>query len=92
MGLCDRLVEVGDEEGMRVGLARERVLDEAVEVARGICEGGPVAVREAVRAVRGWEGGQEVENRAYERVVGTEDRDEALRAFGEKRRPVFRGR
>lgn len=92
MGLCDRLVEVGDEEGMREGVARERVLEAAVDVARGICEGGPVAVREAVGAVRGWREGEEGENRSYERVVGTEDRGEALRAFGEKRRPVFRGR
>lgn len=92
MGLCDRLVEVGDEEGMREGIARERVLEAAVELARGICEGGPVAVREAVGAVGGGRGGEAVENRAYERVVGTEDRGEALRAFKEKRRPVFKGR
>ena len=92
MGLCDRLVEVSEEEGMREGVARKRVLEQAVEVASGICEGGPVALREAVRAVRGWREGEERENKAYDRVVGTEDRGEALRAFGEKRRPVFRGR
>lgn len=88
MGLCDRLVEVGDEEGMKEGVARERVLEAAVELARGICEGGPMALR----AVIGAAGlGEEAENRAYEGILKTEDRNEALRAFGEKRKPVFKG-
>ena len=73
-------------------MARRKVLRAAVEVAREICEGGPVAVREVVAAVGREGGGGEEENRAYERVVGTEDRGEALRAFAEKRRPVFKGR
>ncbi|MCJ1381490.1 hypothetical protein MMC17_004601 [Xylographa soralifera] len=87
-GLCERLVEVGDEEGMQKGVARERTLQGAVEVARGICEGGPAAVRAVLRAVGR---GEEVENTEYEVVVGTRDRDEALRAFAEKRKPVFKG-
>ena len=87
-GLCERLVEVGDEEGMQKGVARERTLQGAVEVARGICEGGPAAVRAVLRAVGR---GEDVENAEYEVVVGTRDRDEALRAFAEKRKPVFKG-
>ena len=90
-GLCERLVEVG-EGGEGGKEARERVLEAAVGVAEGICEGGPVAVREALRAVRGWRGGERVENEAYERVVGTEDRGEALSAFQRKRKAVFTGR
>ena len=81
-------MEVGDEEGMRAGVARERTLRAAVEVARGICEGGPAAVRAVLRAVGR---GEAVENAEYEGVVGTRDRDEALRAFAEKRKPVFGG-
>jgi methylglutaconyl-CoA hydratase len=89
MGLCERLVDVGSqEEGMKAGHAREAVLEGAVEMARAICEGGPGAIRAAIRAAGR---GEEAENQEYQTVVGMEDRNEALRAFGEKRRPVFKG-
>ncbi|KAI0886860.1 ClpP/crotonase [Annulohypoxylon maeteangense] len=105
LGLADRLVEVlpederdgvaqengaGEEEEGLPARARNATLAEAVRLASEICEGGPVAVRAALEAVS-W-AQPEVENAAYERVVRTEDRDEALVAFGEKRRPVFKGR
>jgi methylglutaconyl-CoA hydratase len=35
--------------------------------------------------------GLETEARCYERVLGTQDRLEALAAFAEKRKPSFRG-
>lgn len=105
IGLCDRLVEVpasglemGDGQGgklggvEREGLARREVLAQAVALAREVCEGAPAAVKAALDAVNCWGAGEEVENMMYERVLGTEDRLEALRAFGEKRKPVFRGR
>ena len=82
---------MGQEEGMRAGVARERVVEGAVGWAREICEGAPLSARAVVRVVA--EGrGEEGENEGYEGVVGSWDRGEALRAFGEKRRPVFRGR
>ncbi len=49
-----------------------------------------MAVRAALQAVS-W-AREEMENQMYERVVATEDRNEALRAFQEKRKPVFKGR
>lgn len=93
LGLCDRLVDIeGGQEEARPGLAREKVLEQAVALAQTICEGGPVAIQAAMQAVNDWRVGAKSENAAYERVLPTEDRMEALRAFGEKRNPVFKGR
>ncbi|KAM3088913.1 hypothetical protein ACMFMG_000536 [Clarireedia jacksonii] len=97
LGVADRLVDLGveeegeeKEEGELMRRAREEVLREAVRLAGEITEGGPVATRSALKAV-GW-AREEVENEMYGRVVGTEDRNEALAAFREKRKPVFKGR
>ncbi len=94
LGIADRLVEVIEEDGEgKEGLmkrAKEEALKQAVRLAGEICEGAPTAIRSALQAV-GY-AREEVENRMYERVVGTEDRNEALVAFREKRRPVFKGR
>ncbi|TKA62949.1 hypothetical protein B0A49_10208 [Cryomyces minteri] len=92
LGICDRLVEVPPGDVAVAGKAREMVLQETVRVAREICEGGPVATRAALKAIEGAAAGEASENAAYELVVGTEDRDEALRAFREKGKPMFRGR
>jgi len=96
LGIADRLVEVLPEEGKEeekgelMTRAKEEVLREAVRLAGEICDGGPVAIRSALKAV-GY-AREEMENEMYERVVGTEDRNEALEAFREKRKPVFKGR
>lgn len=101
LGIADRLVEVlpedaeggtGKEEDRKISLdtARRSALSEAVRVAQEICEGAPIAVRAALRAVQ--EPSESMENISYASVVETEDRTEALKAFGEKRRPVFKGR
>lgn len=91
-GLCDRLVEVTPEEQKAEGKAREKVLATSVQLARDICEGGPIALTQAMRAVNGWQEGETSENRAYDVIMKTEDRMEALKAFAEKRKPVFKGR
>lgn len=98
LGIADRLVEIVPEEGKEgeeyngelMTRAKDEVLSAAVRLAGEICQGGPIAVRGALQAVQ--YAREEVENQMYERVVGTEDRNEALAAFGEKRMPVFKGR
>ncbi|KAJ4309152.1 hypothetical protein N0V84_011675 [Fusarium piperis] len=94
LGIADRLVEVVPEDERDgsdiLGLARKAALSEAVRLAQQICEGGPISVRTALQAVA-W-AREEVENKMYERVVNTEDKLEALKAFQEKRKPVFTGR
>ncbi|WEW55151.1 enoyl-CoA hydratase/isomerase family protein [Emydomyces testavorans] len=92
LGLCNRLVEISPEERAQAGAAREKVLQESIKLALGICEGGPIALKQAVKAVTGYQRGQEGENEAYLGVVNTEDRYEALSAFAEKRKPCFKGR
>jgi enoyl-CoA hydratase/carnithine racemase len=89
---------VGADEAMRIGLA-ERVggLDAAHKLADEIVENAPISVYAAKHAID--EGAHEdldeallVEQRAYELTLKTEDRLEGLRAFAEKRKPVYRGR
>lgn len=91
LGLCDRLVECTADDFKVEGQARKKVLDVAVQTARDICEGGPIAIRAALEAVENCGAGEKTENAMYDRVVGTYDRTEALKAFGEKRMPVFKG-
>ncbi|RMZ86756.1 hypothetical protein DV736_g6018, partial [Chaetothyriales sp. CBS 134916] len=92
LGLCDRLVEITPEEEKQEGTANAKVLDVSLQLARDICEGGPIAITQALRAVNGWQRGQANENEAYDMILKTDDRLEAIRAFAEKRKPSFRGR
>lgn len=70
----------------------EKVDREAITLALELCKGAPLATTAALRAIRGWRDAGISEGRAYEDVVRTRDRDEALAAFREKRKPVFEGR
>ncbi|KIV82341.1 hypothetical protein PV11_04460 [Exophiala sideris] len=92
LGLCNRLVEVTPEEAKEEGKARQKVLEASLQLANEICEGGPIAVTQAMRAINGWQRGEPSENEAYDVILKTEDRVEALKAFAEKRKPVFKGR
>ena len=72
-------------------------LEKALELAAEIGANGPLALRAAKAAiVEGLElplaSGLAAELRAYESIIPTRDRVEALRAFAEKRKPRFEGR
>jgi enoyl-CoA hydratase/carnithine racemase len=78
-------------------VAADALLATAREVAARIARNGPVAVRQAKRALNvsretGFWAGFAFEQEAYQATIPTEDRAEALRAFAEKRPPVYRGR
>ena len=78
-------------------VAKEAWLEEAKRVARDIAEKGPVASRLAKESVnRAYEttltAGLEAERRALYLAFASEDANEGLTAFTEKRRPNFQGR
>jgi methylglutaconyl-CoA hydratase len=70
---------------------------EVINWAEPILSGAPLAIRAALRAMRGATTrdlceGLALERAAYEQCLKSEDRLEALAAFSEKRKPVFKGR
>jgi enoyl-CoA hydratase/carnithine racemase len=91
----------GAAEALAMGLVAaiapaRRLLDEAIELAEGIARNAPVSLRQAKRAIDGGlhlplDEALALETRMYEECLGTKDRLEALRAFAEKRPPVFTG-
>ena len=97
MGMCEKLVPVdqtasenGATEIGQYAEKREAVLEAALGTAIQICNGAPGVTGPAMRAVKA--GNEEAENEQYNNILDTEDRLEALAAFYEKRKPVFRGR
>jgi enoyl-CoA hydratase/carnithine racemase len=80
----------------RVSPAGKDLLEDTLEWLAPTLEGSPIAARAALEAVRAAAAlplaeGLEAERRAYEACLASEDRKEALRAFAERRKPVFRG-
>ena len=69
----------------------------ALEIATTIADNGPIAVRQAKKAIN-WGSETDLETamalaiEAYNNTVTTEDRLEGVRAFNEKRKPEFKGR
>jgi enoyl-CoA hydratase/carnithine racemase len=90
------------QEASRLGLvnrvaAKDRWLDEAIELAEVVARRPPIAVRLGKQAVlaadeAGLTAGLAHERRLYELTMATEDRLEGMEAFLEKRKPDFKGR
>eukprot|EP00352_Strombidinopsis_acuminata_P004438 CAMPEP_0176387674 /NCGR_PEP_ID=MMETSP0126-20121128/36963_1 /TAXON_ID=141414 ORGANISM="Strombidinopsis acuminatum, Strain SPMC142" /NCGR_SAMPLE_ID=MMETSP0126 /ASSEMBLY_ACC=CAM_ASM_000229 /LENGTH=188 /DNA_ID=CAMNT_0017755425 /DNA_START=256 /DNA_END=822 /DNA_ORIENTATION=+ len=68
----------------------------ALEMAGKIGEKGPIAIKAAKTAISygmnmDLRSGLELESACYAKTIPTKDRMEGLKAFGEKRKPVYRG-
>ncbi len=84
-GVLNRVCEPGD------------LLAAARDTARAIAANAPLSVRQAKKSIQNGlqadlHTGLKFEIEAYDRLVSTEDRREGIRAFIEKRKPVFKGR
>jgi enoyl-CoA hydratase len=84
-GMVNKVVADGD------------LMDAVFATARRIAANAPVSVRQAKKAIdKGVEldraAGYAFELEAYYRTIVTEDRQEGINAFNEKRKPVYKGR
>ncbi len=75
----------------------DQLMEKTMEIMREITKNGPIALQQAKRAINlGVElelhTALALEAECYNVCLATEDRDEGLRAFNEKRKPVYRGR
>lgn len=75
----------------------DELLESALATAERIAGNAPISTRQAKKSVSvamevDLKNGYAFEIEAYNRMVGTEDRLEGIRAFNEKRRPEFKGR
>jgi enoyl-CoA hydratase/carnithine racemase len=94
--------QIDAAEAHELGLVAE-VCDRAdldnrsIEMARGLLESSPIALREAKRAIDSALGAPlddalEIEHDAWTVVIASEDRSEGIAAFNEKRTPVWKNR
>lgn len=92
---------ISGEEAARIGLANRalplgELQTKGLALAQSIAANAPIAVAQAKAAMRGGAAlpladGLAWERRCYEATLQSADRQEALNAFREKRRPVFKG-
>lgn len=77
--------------------ARDELIDVTAKFADMMLANGPIALQQAKYAIKNGmnadlQTGLNIERKAYELTIPTEDRVEALIAFGEKRKPAFKGK
>ncbi|MGD6801526.1 enoyl-CoA hydratase-related protein [Rossellomorea aquimaris] len=90
------------EEALEIGMltrvaSPESFMDEVISFAGEMLSNGPVALQQAKFAIKNGmntdlQTGLQIERKAYEITIPTEDRVEALAAFSEKRKPQFKGK
>jgi enoyl-CoA hydratase/carnithine racemase len=98
--LLAKRLEAG--EALKAGLVTavadegESAVDAAKKLTASLANGAPIAYSAAMDAIdlgfeRDFEAGLDLEHLCYERTLVSSDRREALAAFGEKRKPVYKG-
>ncbi|MGM8366543.1 enoyl-CoA hydratase [Virgibacillus sp. W0181] len=104
-GQAKRLIytaaRIDAEEATKIGLIEqavnhEELVDTAVNMAKIIATNGPIALKQAKLAInKGMQmdinTGIEFEHLCYKETLHTRDRIEGLKAFKEKRNPVYKG-
>lgn len=90
------------DEALDFGILTQKAaadqLEETTEAfVASLLANGPIAIQQAKFAIKqgmnaDLQTGLAIERKAYEMTLPTEDRVEALTAFAEKRKPVFKGR
>jgi enoyl-CoA hydratase/carnithine racemase len=92
---------IGAAEALALGVVTRiapapRLMAEALALAEQVARNAPISLRQAKRALEDGldlplDDALALENRLYQDCLGSKDRVEALRAFAEKRPPVFTG-
>ena len=89
----------GADNALQLGVVN-RVADDHIaaanDLAAEVCKGAPISLTQAKRAIEGgWdlhmEAGLRWERACYDVTIPTQDRLEGLKAFAEKRAPIYRG-
>lgn len=88
LGICNHVVPQNESSDAAFG--------KALDIATEILPNGPISVRMAKRAIdQGAQvdinTGYAIEEACYAQVIPTKDRLEGLKAFAEKRKPVYKG-
>lgn len=93
---------ISAEEALHLGLVTQKAtLDSLEDTVKAFVDSllanGPIAIQQAKFAIKqgmmaDLQTGLAIERKAYEMTLPTEDRVEALIAFSEKRKPVFKGK
>jgi enoyl-CoA hydratase/carnithine racemase len=105
-GLAKELIYTGRQltaqEALAAGLInhlaeKDTLMEISLALADKISQGGPIALAQAKHAINkgldvDLQTGLDIEASGYEKCIPTEDRLEGLRAFREKRKPVYKGR
>ncbi|WP_188455592.1 enoyl-CoA hydratase [Virgibacillus oceani] len=105
LGQAKRLIftasPITSSEAMEIGLVEQisissELVDNAISMAEQIVKNGPIALRQAKTAIN--QGiqtdittGLNIEHLCYKETIPTQDRNEGLIAFKEKRKPVYKG-